>query len=179
MNFLKGIYMANDKKPSPENEKIMNQYSIYSLHLIIILFVLYGSCAIALVLSQFVIFALFNENEPVLPILLPFIDYDTKSGASITTSYHYGIIFIGLFGLGYCDSLFGNFIIGVLTMSKLIASDLIFIGKQLKMPSNPCDMRHIRSQLRNTYNMYSQLQRSDLLCIYNCSDFYYIFVFHF
>lgn len=170
-NFIKSIYLANDKKPSPKNEQTMNEYSTFGIRMTGLLFVLYSMCAMAFVSIPYLIFMLVHEKEPTLPILVPFIDYGTKRGASITTTYHYGIIFIAVFGLFFCDSLFTNFIISIITMAKLIFNDFIFIGEQLKVPSSS-NMKSIRSQLRNTYLMYSEIQRSDncTLHIYDGSE---------
>lgn len=160
-NFIKSIYLANDKKPSPKNEQTMNEYSKFGIRMTGLLFLLYGICAIAFIsIPYLIVFMFVHEKEPTLPILVPFIDYGTKRGASITTTYHYGIVFIGLFGLVFCDSLFTNHIISIIIMAKLICNDLVFIGEQLKVPSSS-NMWSIRSQLRNAYLMYSEIRRSD------------------
>lgn len=169
VRFVERIYIANVTKPSKSNEKTLNEYSMHNLNLTGFLFILYAICAVVFVCVPILVLLIFHVNEPTLPIFVPFVDYHTRTGGFITTTYHYLFIFTAINGMGFCDSLFSNLIFSLIQMSELISNDLTFIGQKLKNPVQ--NVQSIRVQLKNTYLMYSEVQRSAKL--FNLHKFKY------
>lgn len=157
VKYIERIYIANDVKPSINNEKILIKNSELGLHLTGGLLILYMLCAIGFITIPMLIFVLFHIREPTLPFLVPFIDHTTRNGSLITSTYHWLIVFTAVSGLGFCDALFSNLVFSMTTMSQLISNDLHHISTKLQ--NGIFNLNTVRVQLKNTYLMHSEVQR--------------------
>lgn len=157
-SFLEKIYIANIKEPSSrEIESTMDENSSHALNITGTLFVLYLLCAIGFYISPVLVFALFQMEEPLLPIYIPFADVTTREGYMVTSIYHYVIIYIACVCLAFIDALFFNLVFNVLTMAELQCNQQSKLNDELGIKEFPVSA--IRIRLVNFFKMNQEMEK--------------------
>lgn len=134
------------------NVEAMHTNATYAVYITASLLCAYFLCGMIFLSYSWLIMFIYHIKEPALPIFIPKIDYNTKSGFIITSSYQYLVLYLGVAGLGFCDALFLNLVFSVLAMSDLICIKLSTIC-EIKM------MSELRAQLRNIFIMHKEMER--------------------
>lgn len=147
----------NESKPTTRTRSTMNKYATHVYNVTATIFVLYGLCAFIFIAYPVLMFFIFQTVEPCLPIFVPGIDFNTKYGYIITSIYHYVVIFMGLIGLWYCDSIFLNLVFNIMMMSELQTNQLSMINDDLN--SNDKNDPTIRMRLSNFFSMHQEMEK--------------------
>lgn len=145
------------KKPSIEIHSAMDEYSFHALGLTGLLFILYILCGIGYTLFPVLMLLIFATKEPVLPIFIPFVDFDTKEGCIITSIYHGILLYVACAGLCFADSLFTNLVINVMTMTELQCNQLAKLNDELAEPKHR--ILAIQFRLVNIFKMNQEMEK--------------------
>lgn len=121
------------------------------------LFTLYSFCGIEFCIYPLIIFKFSATKEPILPVLMPFVDINTPDGYTITTIYHCMVLFMASVGLAFCDAVFFNLVSNVLTMSKLQCNQFSILNEELTQPKPSNAIIKIR--LMNLFKMNQEMQK--------------------
>lgn len=154
---MENIYAVNDAKPTKDIHDTLDKCSTHLFYLTAALFALYSFCGLEFFISAMIITKLSGQDEPILPIYIPFIDFNTPDGHFITTMYHCVVIFLASIGLAFIDALFFNLVFNILTMSKLQCNQLAILNDELAQPKPPTTLITIR--LINIFKMNQEMQK--------------------
>lgn len=149
--------MVNEKKPSKRIRAIMDECSSYKMYTTAALYTLYILCAIIFLLYPMLVFAIFQVEEPWLPMFIPGIDYNTNGGLVVTSIYHCVVLFLSGVGFGFVDALFFNLVFEVFTMSKLQCNQLLVLNEEVAK-AKPCQSA-IRTRMKNLFVMNLEMEK--------------------
>lgn len=145
------------RKSSIEIQRTMDACSTGSIGITGALFGLYILCMTIFATYPIVMFAIFSIKEPTLPVFIPFVDWNTKEGYIITSSYHILIMYVGSLGIGFVDALFSNLVFNVLTMSELQSNQLARLNEEMTKPK--CRASAIQQRLVNMFKMHQEMEK--------------------
>lgn len=154
---MEKIYVANIKKPSIEIKRTMDDCSTGIIGITAALFGLYILCAIIFATYPLLVFAFFTMKEPILPVFIPFVDWNTKEGFIITSIYHLLLLYMAGVGIGFVDALFANLVFNVLTMSELQSNQLAKLNEELT--KRKCHALTVQMCLVNMFKMNQEMEK--------------------
>lgn len=151
VSYLDNIFKQN-VKTSKSNHETLEECTQHSYYSSVSLFVLYMLCGVFFCFYPVIAYMIFRITEPALPIYLPAIDFYTKSGYIITTTYHFYMVIIAVLGLAFCDALFINLVYNLTTMAGLLVNQLNELDRKLVKRSTT--EVGVKAQLRNIFIMH-------------------------
>lgn len=154
---MESIYLVNAKKSSTEIHSILDECITHLHYLTGALFALYLFCGIEFCFYPVIVFTFTQAVEPVLPVYIPFIDFDTTNGYTTTTIYHCVLLFLASCGFAFSDGLFFNLVFNVFTMSKLQCNELNILNDELTQAKPSIIL--IKTRLVNLFKMNQEMQK--------------------
>lgn len=100
----------------------------------------------------------FHVVEPILPIFLPLIDYNSKIGYTMTTCYQIYLMFFAVSGLSFCDAVFTNLVYNLKTLSGLLSNQMSALDE--KVVKNSLTQLEVKQRLRNIFIMHFEVGKS-------------------
>lgn len=130
VKHLEQIYMQNEST-NERHMHTMKFYSIFTLRITQLIFVVYFLSVISFLVAPFIIYLVFNVVELIVPIYIPYVNVEESVGFIVTSCFHIYFLLIAGIGFALCDTVLANLIFQVLMCSALIGNDLDALNEML------------------------------------------------